>query len=504
MRLALIFNPFSYKVHEENLRIVQKYFGMFPPLSLAWVAAIARQAGHTVTLIDARTLNLSKHEVLDRVSLFRPDILGFMMTTYMFPETLQWIRFLKHRLRVPVVIGGYNLRVYPRESISHEEIDYGVIEQALETLPRLLQELESGRRAFDQVPGLAYKENGQIRLTPVKPVAFEDFPFPARDLLPNELYAEFPTERKNFTVMVTSLGCPYRCKFCEAGGTAYNPRSPQRVVDEMQECYTTHGVREIDIFDYDFTVDKARVIAICREIRRRKLDILWACRSRVDVDYELLEEMRAAGCGRIYIGIESGVQEVLDIVGKEITLARIRQTVDGAKKLGIRTLGFFLIGAPGETAHTVRETVRFAKQLDLDYVQFSKCLAKPLTPLWRMMVQDTGQDYWRDWILGKETDRLLPRPWTSLSNEEIDRLTKQAYLSYYARPAFVWRSLLKIGSWAELKRKIKAFLDMLFRQELHSKHDNRFTAYHEPVSPHKSDSCSARKDQQPYGKTVSP
>ncbi|MEM7816727.1 MAG: cobalamin B12-binding domain-containing protein, partial [Candidatus Aenigmatarchaeota archaeon] len=84
MRFALVFNPFKYKVHEENLRIVQKYFGMFPPLSLAWVASIAREAGHTVTIIDARTLSLSKEDVLDRLKEFKPDILGFMLTTYMF------------------------------------------------------------------------------------------------------------------------------------------------------------------------------------------------------------------------------------------------------------------------------------------------------------------------------------------------------------------------------------------------------------------------------------
>ncbi|MBM3245609.1 MAG: cobalamin B12-binding domain-containing protein, partial [Candidatus Omnitrophica bacterium] len=151
MRLALVFNPFKYKVHEENIRIVQKYFGLFPPLSLAWVASIAEQNGHTVIIIDARTLNLSKEEVLGRLKEFKPDILGFMMTTYMFPETLGWIRYLKESLKVPVVVGGYNLRVYPRESISHPEIDFGVVEQAYYTIPLLFQELE-GERKFENVP----------------------------------------------------------------------------------------------------------------------------------------------------------------------------------------------------------------------------------------------------------------------------------------------------------------------------------------------------------------
>jgi len=479
MRLALIFNPFKYKVHEENLRIVQKYFGMFPPLSLAWVAAIARKAGHEVTIIDARTLNLSKDEVADRLRQFRPDIMGFMMTTYMFPDTLDWIRSLKKEIRVPIVIGGYNLRVYPRESVSHPEIEYGVVEHALDTVPQLFEALE-GKRKLRDVAGLVFKDNNGIQVNPPRPVDFERFPFPARDLLPNDLYAEFPTERKNFTVMVTSLGCPYGCGFCEAGRTAYNPRSPMTVVNEMEECYTKYGVREIDLFDYDFTVDKNRTIAICREIQQRNLDILWACRSRVDIDPDLLREMKEAGCGRIYFGIESGSQETLDRVNKGITLDQIRNAVRRTKDLGMKALGFFLIGAPGETKKTIQQTVRFAKKLDLDYVQFSKCLAKPLTPLWKQMVKETGKDYWSDWILGKESDRPLPRPWTQLTDYEVDRLARWAYISFHSRPLFLLKAMLKIRSFAEFRRKLLGYLEMVFGQEGVSKEDKRFIAYHEP------------------------
>ena len=98
MRLALVFNPFSYKLHEENLRVVQKYFGLFPPLSLAWVAAIARRAGHDVIIIDARTMQLSKADVADRLKQWQPDMIGFMMTTYMFRETYGWAQYLKKEL----------------------------------------------------------------------------------------------------------------------------------------------------------------------------------------------------------------------------------------------------------------------------------------------------------------------------------------------------------------------------------------------------------------------
>lgn len=159
MKVVFVFNPFSYKLHEENLKIVQRYFGLFPPLSLAWVAAIAEQAGHEAHIIDARTLQLTPAQVLARLQQMKPDVLGFMMTTYMFRETLDWIRYLRGGLpRVKVMVGGYNLRVYPQESVIPPEIDFGCFNSAYHTVPRLLAEIESGRQHYDDVPGLVYKK----------------------------------------------------------------------------------------------------------------------------------------------------------------------------------------------------------------------------------------------------------------------------------------------------------------------------------------------------------
>ncbi|MDP8225907.1 MAG: radical SAM protein [Candidatus Lernaella stagnicola] len=484
MRLALVFNSFSYKLHEENLRVVQRFFGMFPPLSLAWVAAIAEQHGHQATIIDARTLQLSPDDVVDRLREWKPDLVGFMMTTYMFRETLQWARHIKQALGVPIVVGGYNLRVYPKESLMNDVVDFGCVNSALVTVPRLLEEFEGARR-FDDVPGLVFKRNnGEIVQTPsaAEEEKFTDYPFPWRSGLPNDLYEEFPTERKNFTVMVTSKGCPMSCTFCEAGGTSYNPRTVTQVVDEMEICYYQYGVREIDIFDYEFAINRKRTAAICDEIIRRKLDITWACRSRIDsVNEELLRKMKQAGCRRIYFGIESGLQSVLDAINKKITIGQIRDTVALTQEKGIRTLGFFLVGVPGETKQTFAETVKFAKSLGLDYVQFSKLTAKPLTSMWRDMAA-AGNDYWRDYVLGLVEERALDRPWTQLSNEEIDEITKRAYIHFHSRPSFLLKHTLRVRSFAEFKRKFVGFLEMMLKQEDHSEDwlakKRRFEAYH--------------------------
>lgn len=483
MRLALVFNSFSYKLHEENLRVVQKYFGLFPPLSMSWVAAIAERAGHECILIDARTLQLTKDEVLERLRQFKPDILGMMMTTYMYRESIEWMRYLKRHLKIPTIVGGYNLRVYPRESVADPAVDYGCLQSAYFTVPALFEVLEHGGRLSD-VPGLIYKQDGRIFITPEMEERFDDYPNPARHLLPNELYAEFPTERKNFTVMVTTKGCYRRCTFCEAGGTSRNARSPMRVADEMEECYRKFGIREIDIFDYEFPSDRKRTKIICQEIKRRGLDIWWACRSRVDsVNEDLLREMSSAGCRRIYYGIEFGEQEMLDKVKKGITPQQVRDTIKMTQEYGIKALGFFLIGGPDEDRQSIRRTVKFAKSLDLEYVQFSKLTAKPLTTMWHDMVLDSGHDYWRDYILGLVEEAALDRPWTELTNQEIDDLARWAYVKYHSRPMFLIRSALRVRSFTEFKRKFFAYLDMVFRQERTSEawleKDEEFVAYNE-------------------------
>jgi radical SAM superfamily enzyme YgiQ (UPF0313 family) len=481
MRMAFVFNPFKYKLHEENLRIVQRYFGMFPPLSMSWVAAIARKHGHEVTFIDARTLRMTKEETLEALKSWKPDILGFMMTTYMFRETLEWAQFLKRNLgNIPVIVGGYNLRVYPIESVSVEGVDFGCFNSAYNTVPAFLRELE-GQRRFAEVPGLIWHDNGKVVMNDYgEDPKFENYPNPARDLLPNDLYAEFPTERKNFTVMVTSKGCPMGCLFCEAGRTAYNPRSPQTVLNEIQECYDKYHIREIDMFDYEFCIQRRRALQICDGILDRRLDVTWACRARIDsVDEELARKMKLAGCSRIYFGIESGDQEVLDRVNKGITLQQIRDTIDMVRGLGIRALGFFLVGAPGEDESHIRRTVKFAKSLNLDYVQFSKVTAKPLTPLWRDLVKTSGFDYWREYILGNVDEAPLPRPWTTLSDDDVDYLAKKAYISYHCRLGFLLSHTLKCHSLAEFKRKFLALLDMVFRQERRSTADPDFVAYSE-------------------------
>lgn len=471
MRIALIFPPYTHKIFSENLAVVDEEFCVAPPIILAYVASILQAHGHQVILLDARVLNLSKLEALKKIKAFKPDMLGFRAESYHFHDALDWMRYLKQNLNIPVVAGGPNLTLYPKETLSHQVIDYGIIGEAIESLPKLVAALESGD-SINKIAGVVYRKDGNVVINnppAEKYIDFNSYPFPARHLLPNERYYSFISQRKNFTVMVTAIGCPFKCTFC-AISHVYRPRTVKNVVDEIEICYRDFNIREIDFFDPVFFIDKNRLLQLFYEIKKRKMDIEWSCRSRVDVvDEEILREAASAGCRQIYYGIESADAQILHAIKKEIGPEEVKQAVKWSKKYGIRTMGFFMVGNQGETKESVLRTIEFAENIGLDFIQVCRTIAKPGTDLDKIMIEKTGKDYWREYILGERIVKRLPTPWSGLSEKEMEALTKKFYLKFYFRPKIVWNRVFQLKSISEFTRYIKVAWRMLLQKsELYS------------------------------------
>ncbi len=464
MRIALIFPSYKHKIFSENLRVVDEEFCNAPPIILAYVASILKKAGHKVILIDTRILGLSKEKTLRILKDFRPHFLALRLETYHFHDTMNWIRFLKSALSIPVIAGGINLTLYPEESLSYPEIDYGIIGDVIETLPKLLRNLENGGD-IRGIEGLAYRKDGEVKINSpsTKIINFDNYPFPARDLLPNEKYYSFLSKRKNFTIMVTSRGCPHKCNFCAISKIPYQERSPQNVVDEIEECYRKYNVREIDFFDATFFLNKRRFLEISNEIRKRKIKIEWSCRTRVDlVDDEVLKEAVSIGCRQILLGIESANEQILKNVRKGIHVEQAKWAIKLCKKYRIWTMGFFMFGNPGESKQSIEATIKFAKELKLDFAQFCRTIAKPYTDLDQMLKEKTGKDYWREYILNGTNKKRIPTPWTDLSEKEIARYTKKAYFCFYFRPLYILKTVFRVKSIAELLKYIWVGLKMFF------------------------------------------
>jgi len=462
LKVALVYPPYGPVRNEPGIRTVKENYGIFPSLSLLYVAGILERAGCEVLFLDAHAEDLTLDQTVARLRSFSPDFVGYTMTTYLFFQTMDWIKAIRAQVDVPTIVGGVHMSIYPRETLAYPEVDYGITHEAEIALPQMLTAITGGKD-LSQIRGVTYRQpDGTVVVTPkAADVDVNAAPFPARHLLDNSIYYSFISKYKNFSCFITSRGCPYKCIFCEQGSKAFRARTPDNVCDELEICVKEQGIRELDFFDSSFTIRKDRVIAICEEIQRRKLDIVWAARTRVDcISDDVLSAMQRAGCTRIYYGIESANREVLSTLKKSTSLEMYRDVVSRTKKYGIHTFGYFMVGNPYETDATVRQTIRLALSLDLDYAQFSKVTPMPATEMYTLLVKETGRDYWQEHI-EQGIDEDIPRPLCDMTDEEIQRWTRLAYLRFYYRPKYMARALGRMKSPDELSRSVRTAWAML-------------------------------------------
>jgi radical SAM superfamily enzyme YgiQ (UPF0313 family) len=463
LKVALVYPPYGPVRNEPGIKTVKENYGIFPSLSLLYVAGILEDAGCEVLFVDAHAEDLTLDETVARLKQFGPEYIGYTLTTYLFFQSMDWIKAIRAEVEVPVIVGGVHLSIYPRETLKYPSVDYAVTNEAEVALPNLLVALAK-RRNLAEVRGIAFQQpDGNVVVTPKAADCGVDVaPFPARHLLDNSIYYSFISHYKNFTCFITSRGCPYKCIFCEQGSKPFRARSPMNVVDELEICYKEQGIRELDFFDSSFTIRKDRVIAICDEIKRRKLPIVWAARTRVDcITDDVLKAMRSAGCNRIYYGIESANREILQTLKKSTSQEMYRDVIRRTGQHGIATFGYFMVGNPYETEASIRQTIRLALELDLDYAQFSKVTPMPATEMYTLLLRETGRDFWREHI-ENGTDEDIPRPLCDMSDAEIQRWTRLAYLRFYYRPKYMARALRRMKSKDELARSVRTAWQMVF------------------------------------------
>jgi anaerobic magnesium-protoporphyrin IX monomethyl ester cyclase len=281
-----------------------------------------------------------------------------------------------------------------------DDFDLVVRGEAEETLIELITAWESASSKagaqWSKVPGLVYRSQaadresdaGEVVETAVRPFIrdLDRLAFPARQMFPNEDYIRFGKKKYGYsiTTVMSTRGCPFHCEFCSnvVFGGSFRQRMAGSVVDEIEEALAL-GYDRIAFADDVFTLNRRRVWEVCAEIERRGLRFQWECLGRVDtLDYPTAVEMKAAGCTRIYFGIESGNDHILKLMKKQITTAQARQAVEAAHRAGLEVGAFFILFYPGETNETVLDTLRFAASLPLDYLGLTMPYPLPGTELY--------------------------------------------------------------------------------------------------------------------------
>ncbi len=440
-----------------------------PPMGLALLAAVLERAGHQVSIVEANALRLPPEAVVPLVS--QADIVGLTAMTPTINAALAIVRHLKKaRPALPVILGGAHATLLPEETLtSTPELDIIIRGEGEETILELLSAL-GAKQPVNKIPGISYREGDKIVSTPLrtKMVDLDTLPFLAYHLLPWRSYKPHPPHGRGlpFAAVITSRGCPYHCSYCSKPifGTAFRGQNPERVAGEIDYHRRKFNIREFAFYDDVFTLDKKRTHAIADEMIKRGLKVPWTCETRVNlIDKELLRHIKQAGCYSISYGIESGSPEILKTLDKGITLPQVEEAVRFSREAGLQTIGYFMIGSPGESPETIKQTIQFAKRLKLDFAQFAVTTPFPGTRLYQQY-SDGGKKEkipWESFVYAGSGQGKTPVFESDhLTRDDIRYWTRRAYREFYLRPSYPWQRIRHLTSPGDLMVNIKG-LSML-------------------------------------------
>jgi radical SAM superfamily enzyme YgiQ (UPF0313 family) len=355
-----------------------------------------------------------------------PDIVGFYVTTPTLFNTLKMVKILRHTQYA--VFGGPHMSACRMPELeSRGEVIRGEVE------------------TYDKL---------------------DEIPHPAWELLPWKQYRGQPIlgNRTPIGVVHTSRGCPYACKFCYKSiyGRTIKFHSPERVLEEILR-WKSAGAEEFTINDDAFITSEERVHKICNLLIREKVNLPWTCSNGIrcgDATREVLQHMRAAGCYRVALGIESGNQAVLDAMNKRLTLQEVKWAVDNCKAAHIKTVGFFMLGLPWDTLLSMEQTIDFACSLPLDFAQFSIATPYPGTELYDLLRSDPEKYVMKNIPFARYNIYTGAFFYVSgcFSLDDVTRLRRKAYRRFYWRASQITKHILDANNWSRFLKGAWTFM----------------------------------------------
>ena len=421
-----------------------------PPLGLGYLGSSLRQEGIEPKIIDAPALGLNLTQVLTLINQYSPQILGITATSPLKDSAYKLVEASRSLVKW-IILGGAHPSAVGRKIFEEcPEIDFGFLGEGEEQFPILVKKLLGGEKEISLPGVITPKKDSESALVS----DLDRLAFPSWDLLPMRNYRHPLFPGKRIATIISSRGCPYHCIFCDksVSGSRWRARSPENVLEEIEELYFQENVKAIIFYDDLFTLDKKRVIEICQGIIDRKIKISWKCEGRVNiVDEEMLYWMKRAGCEIIAYGIETKHQEGLDWLKKGVNAKEIERAVRLTKKAGIKVLGYFIFGIPVEDYQQELENIEFAFELGLDYVQFGSLSPFPGSELYQLALE-------RGWYQEKKAPApeeygkrplLITEYWTW---ERLESILKTAYRRFYFRPSYLLKRLISFRGFLDLFR----------------------------------------------------
>lgn len=437
---------------------------LWPPISLATAAAVVEKHGHQVHLRDFPAVGDGLADLDDAVRTFQPDLAVWSSATPSIDSDLSLAARLK-AIRPTLVTGTFSTHAATLAEECFQKfpkLDLVLRGEPELTIGELADALEKNT-PLSAINGLIiHRPDGSVERTPERelPKNLDDIPDPAWNLLDLNAY-RLPLKGRKFLMLVPTRGCPYACSFCTTHsyyGKNLRRRSPARVIAELRRNVETFGVHDFLFWSDTFTLDKAYVKELCDAILASGLNIAWASNSRVDtVERETFVAMKQAGCWMVSFGIESGSQEVLNKLHKGADVSEAKQAVGWAKDAGLQTTGHFVLGLPGDTEQSIRETILFSKNLGLDFAQYYCAVPFPGSSLF----VEARQKGWlpeTPWESFRQDKAILQLP--GLPAERVQALRDEASIQFYASP-LQWLSkfsMLRPAALPDLLRRLMKFL----------------------------------------------
>jgi len=470
MRVLLI-NPAD--LDTDHMGRMGALFTPIPPLGIASIAGALEEAGLCVDLLDQLGSPLSNGQIAAMVAERRYSLVGISCLTAVMNGVVDLAAQLRARApATPIVLGNIHATVFHRELVADRTADYVLRGEGERAMVALARAVANGG-TLEQVPGLTWRDaDGNVKTTPLgASIDLDALPDPAWHLLDLSRYHSTPLlgVRSPMLHIQASRGCPFKCTFCsqEVMNHGVRVRSVDNLLGELERAHVEHGTEYFAFTDAFFPLDHAQGEAFARAMIESGLHrkVRWISETRVDrVSRSLLQLLRRSGLDLLMFGLESGDQRVLDGLGKRQQLDEARDAVRWAREAGIRTLGLYVLGLPGDTADSCQATARFARDVGTDMAKFNVAIPFPGSPMfeqWR-----DGREDLPDWarfnswydprLAGGE---LLFTP-EGMSSSELIAVQRSAMLRFWARPRQVWRTLRSgVVSGRDILRGTRALLD---------------------------------------------
>jgi len=428
---------------------------LFPPQELMYLASIAKKAGHEVVLIDAIACKMDYEKTSQALKVINPDLIVTLTGFECFENDIGVIQKIKNGFpKVKTLCFGYYPTIFSQEIMQKTNIDFLILGEPELVFSQLLGKLSKNLLPAD-IKGLAFRKNEKpvITVGAQRISNLDRLRIPSHSLLKQGHYSE-PLMGKPYTTIQSGRGCPFQCIYCVSTyGKQIILRSSENILQEIKFIVNDLGIRNFRFIDDTFTFDKKRVIELCDKIIESGLRVNWTCLSRLDtLDNKMLSRMKKAGCKRIFLGIESGSQKILDWFKKGYKVEKMLDQINSVHKAGIESLGFFIVGSPLETEEDFNKSVSLALKSNLDYIVVSRLLAYPGTKLFESMKEDI--DFSLFSYKNEFKDNGLEKKWVLLE--------KHFYKAFYFRPKYIFkRAFLVLKSPREFFSNLKSIIGFL-------------------------------------------